>query len=135
VLVELNAGERYRPNWHVDLIVQYLEAARAGKILRLAINIPPRNLKSIIVSVAYVAWLLGHDPRTRIMCASYNEDLAVRLGRMCLQIMQAEWYRTLFPGTRLASERPSAASFYTTKGGYREAASVGERCWESERGI
>src|SRR5579859_3231218 len=98
-----------------------LEAARAGKILRLAVNIPPRYLKSIIVSVAYVAWLLGHDPTTKIICASYNEDLAAWLGRMCLQVMQAEWYRTLFPRTRLASDRPSAEFFETTVGGYRVA--------------
>jgi predicted phage terminase large subunit-like protein len=125
VFAELNPGEPFLNNWHIHLIVQHLETARAGKILRLAVNIPPRNLKSIIVSVAYVAWLLGHDPTTKIICASYNEDLAVRLGRMCLQVMQAEWYRALFPRTHLASDRPSAQSFETTVGGYRVAASVG----------
>jgi len=125
VFAELNPGEPFLYNWHIDLIAQHLEAVRAGKILRLAINIPPRNLKSIIVSVAYVAWLLGHDPTTEIICASYNEDLAARLGRMCLQVMQAEWYRVLFPRTRLASDRPSAESFETTVGGYRIATSVG----------
>jgi predicted phage terminase large subunit-like protein len=125
VFAELNPGEPFLHNWHIDLIVQHLEAARAGNILRLAINIPPRNLKSIIVSVAYVAWLLGHDPTTKIICASYNEDLSVRLGRMCLQVMQSEWYRALFPRTRLASDRPSAESFETTVGGYRIATSVG----------
>jgi len=125
VFAELNPGEPFLHNWHIDLIVQHLEAARAGKILRLAINIPPRNLKSIIVSVAYVAWLLGHDPTTKVICASYNEDLAAWLGRMCLQVMQSDWYRTLFPKTRLASDRPSAEFFETTVGGYRVAASVG----------
>ena len=125
VFAELNPGEPFLSNWHIDLIVQHLEVARAGNILRLAVNIPPRNLKSIIVSVAYVAWLLGHDPTTKIICASYNEDLAARLGRMCLQVMQAEWYRALFPRTRLASDRPSAESFDTTVGGCRVATSVG----------
>lgn len=125
VFAELNPGEPFLENWHIDLIAQHLEEARAGNILRLAINIPPRNLKSIIVSVAYVAWLLGHDPTTKIICASYNEDLAVRLGRMCLQVMQSEWYRALFPRTRIASDRPSAESFETTKGGGPVATSVG----------
>jgi predicted phage terminase large subunit-like protein len=125
VFAELNPGERYVDGWHIELIVQYLEEARAGKILRLAINLPPRNLKSIVVSVAYVAWLLGHNPATKIICASYNEDLAVQLGRMCLQVMQSRWYRTLFPRTRLASDRPSAQAFDTTAGGCRFATSVG----------
>jgi predicted phage terminase large subunit-like protein len=125
VFAELNPGEQFLDNWHIHLIVQYLEEARAGRILRLAVNLPPRNLKSIIVSVAYVAWLLGHDPTTKIICASYNEDLAVQLGRMCLQVMQSRWYRTLFPRTRLASDRPSAQCFETTAGGCRFATSVG----------
>jgi hypothetical protein len=125
VFAELSPGERFLDNWHLHLIVQYLEAARAGKILRLAVNLPPRNLKSIVVSVAYVAWLLGHDPATKIICASYNEDLAAHLGRMCLQVMQSPWYRALFPRTRVASDRPSAQSFETTAGGYRFATSVG----------
>jgi len=125
VFAELNPGETYHDNWHIHLIIQHLEEVRAGKILRLVINIPPRNLKSIIVAVAYVAWLLGHDPTTKIIVASYNEDLAIRFGRMCLQVMQSDWYRALFPRTRLASDRPSAEFFETTVGGYRMATSVG----------
>ncbi|HUK06817.1 MAG TPA: phage terminase large subunit [Stellaceae bacterium] len=125
VFAELNSGESFLDNWHIHLIVQHLEDVRTGKILRLAINIPPRNLKSIIVSIAYVAWLLGHDPTTKIICASYNEDLALRLARMCLQVMQSKWYRILFPRTRLASDRPSAEFIQTTMGGHRMATSVG----------
>src|SRR6185437_5335171 len=125
VFAELNPGEPFLDNWHIDLIVERLEEVRAGTIRRLAINLPPRNLKSIIASVAYVAWLLGHDPTTKIICASYNQDLATRLGRMCLQVMQSDWYRTLFSKTRLASDRPSAVFFETTMGGSRVATSVG----------
>jgi hypothetical protein len=50
-----------------------LMRVHAGEIPRLLINQPPRSLKSISVSVAYVAWLLQqqsnrsgcveHDPR------------------------------------------------------------------------
>ena len=125
VFAELNPGELFHDNWHIHLIVQQLEDVRAGKILRLAINVPPRNLKSIIVSVAFVAWLLGQHPTTKIICASYNEELALRLARMCLQVMQSKWYQTLFPRTRLASDRPSAEFIETTMGGYRMATSVG----------
>jgi hypothetical protein len=44
----------------------------AGEISRLLINQPPRSLKSISVSVAYVAWLLSHDPTRRIIVTSYT---------------------------------------------------------------
>ena len=52
-------GTRYLPNWHIHAIVHQLMRVQAGDISRLLINQPPRSLKSICVSVAYVAWLLG----------------------------------------------------------------------------
>jgi hypothetical protein len=52
-----------------------LEAVRRGEIKRLIINLPPRHLKSHCVSVAFVAWLLGHDPTKQVICASYGQDL------------------------------------------------------------
>ena len=59
-------GTRYLPNWHIHAIVHQLMRVQAGDISRLLINQPPRSLKSICVSVAYVAWLLGHDPTRRV---------------------------------------------------------------------
>ena len=47
-----------------------------GKTKRLIINLPPRTLKSHAASVAFPAWLLGHDPSTQIICASYGQDLS-----------------------------------------------------------
>ena len=58
-------GTQYLPNWHIDAIVHQLMRVHGGEISRLLINQPPRSLKSICVSVAYVAWLLGHDPARR----------------------------------------------------------------------
>ena len=67
-------GTPYLPNWHVDAIVYQLLRVQAGDISRLLINQPPRCLKSICVSVAYVAWLLGHDPTRRIIVVSYSNE-------------------------------------------------------------
>ena len=58
----VSPGERYMHNWHIDAIVYRLMLVHCGRNRRLLINQPPRSLKSICVSVAYVAWLLGHDP-------------------------------------------------------------------------
>lgn len=40
----------------------------------MIINLPPRSLKSNIVSVAFVAWLLGHNPALQTLCASYGQE-------------------------------------------------------------
>jgi hypothetical protein len=37
--------------WHIDAIVQHLEAVTRGEIRNLLINVPPRHMKSLLVSV------------------------------------------------------------------------------------
>ena len=39
----------FLPNWHIDLIAEYLEAVTYGEIKRLLINLPPRFMKSTCV--------------------------------------------------------------------------------------
>ena len=116
-------GTPYLPNWHIDAIVHQLMRVQAGDISRLLINQPPRSLKSICVSVAYVAWLLGHDPTRRIIVVSYSNEFAAELHRQFRMVIDAPWYRALFPAMRPA--RDSGSEFVTTAGGGRYATSVG----------
>ena len=125
VFVELNGSTPYLDNFHIGLICAELEAVRAGEQRRLAIALPPRSLKSLIVSVAFPAWLLGHNPEAKIICASYGQQLADDLARDCRQVLRSDWYRRLFPATRLASDRQGIANFETSAGGLRHATSVG----------
>lgn len=122
---ELSPQTEYYHNWHIDLIASKLKEVADGKITRLIINIPPRNLKSICASVAFPAWLLGHYPHHKIICASYASDLAIKLATDCRQVMQAPWYQEVFPNTKLAASRVSANDFNTTKNGGRMAVSTG----------
>jgi predicted phage terminase large subunit-like protein len=80
-------------------------------------------LKSICVSVAYVAWLLGHDPTRRVIVVSYANELAAELHRQFRMIIDSAWYRALFPAMRPA--RDSGLELVTTVGGGRYATSVG----------
>src|SRR5436190_15837724 len=48
----------------------------SGKIRRLIITVPPRNLKSLYASVALPACFLGHSPGQRVVVISYSELLA-----------------------------------------------------------
>jgi hypothetical protein len=73
---ELNPQTHLFKSPHIEVMASRLEACRQGKIRRLIVNQPPRSLKSQAVSVAFVAWLLGHDPTKQIICASYGQDLA-----------------------------------------------------------
>ena|SRR5947199_7999314 len=88
-------GTPYLPNWHIDAIAHELMRVRAGETPRLLINQPPRSLKSICVSVAYVAGLLGHDPTRRVIVVSYSNDFAAELHRQFRMVIDAPWYRSL----------------------------------------
>ena len=94
---ELNPQAVYLPSRYIELITSKLEACRRGEIRRLIINLPPRTLKSHTVSVAFVAWLLGHDPTKHILCASYGQDLSDKHARDCRTLMASPFYRSLFP--------------------------------------
>lgn len=123
--LELNSQTPFLNNWHLELIAAKLEQCRSGQIRRLIINIPPRNLKSICASVAFPAWLLGHDPAKRIIAVSYGQDLASALAMQCRTVMASSWYQDLFPGTRLVRPKMAVDEFATTAHGFRMATSVG----------
>lgn len=124
-LATVDPAATYAPNWHIDVIAEHLEAARRGDITRLIINMPPRMLKSQCVSIAWPAWILGHDPSARIMAASYSQSLSIKHSLDCRSVMKAEWYRRLFPKTHLSKEQNEKHKFATTKRGFRFATSVG----------
>lgn len=121
----INPGSEYQHNWHIDLIAEYLEAVKAGNIKRLIINIPPRSLKSICTSVAWPAWVLGHNPDKRILVASYSSTLSVKHSLDCRLILKSSWYRTIFPNTILSNSHNQKTKFLTTHNGFRFATSVG----------
>ena len=122
VFVELN-GKPFADNWHIQLLCAEVDRIRTKSNTRLAIALPPRSLKSIMVSVALPAWLLGHDPCLQIVCASYGQELADELSTQCRRVMLAPWYCRLFPETRL--DRQAMGHLVTTARGKRYATSVG----------
>jgi predicted phage terminase large subunit-like protein len=117
-------GHPYLSNWHIDAMAHYLELCCIGKIKRLLITLPPRHLKSVCASVAFPAWILGHDPSKRIICASYSADLASKHAHDCRAVMDADWYQRIFPHTRI-SEKNAEMNFMTTRYGYRYSTSIG----------
>lgn len=120
----VRGGERIAWNWHIDAIAYQLERVRSGPLRRLLVTMPPRNLKSLTISVAWIAWMLGRDPRLNFVSVSYSSELAGKLARDCIALMTAPWYRELFPRTVLSPRRTASGDFETTYGGGRLATSI-----------
>lgn len=117
----------YSHNWHIDVIAEYLLACERREIKRLIINMPPRAMKSIAVTVSWPAWLLGHNPSEKILTGSYAQDLTLKHSNECRIIMRSAWYQQCFPKTRLQPGNDRQDYYTTTKRGYRFATSVSSR--------
>jgi predicted phage terminase large subunit-like protein len=121
----VSPGDVYRHGWHIDGIAWALQRCLDGEIRRLIITLPPRSLKSIAVSVGFPAFVLGRDPRQKIICVSYSQDLANKHARDCRAVLAAPWYRSAFPRTRIDRDKNTQGEFLTTRKGFRMSTSVG----------
>jgi len=92
----------YIVNWHHRLICDKLTKFAKGEIKRLIICMPPRRGKSELASRRLVPFLLGQNPNSEVLFASYAIGLARDMSLDAKRIMDQEEYRELFPETRLA---------------------------------
>ncbi|AGJ99165.1 Putative phage terminase [Wolbachia endosymbiont of Drosophila simulans wNo] len=118
-------GCEYNDYQYIKVIADRLEAASAGKVKRIIFNMPPRSMKSICVSVAWPAWILGNQPTARIIVASYSRLLSEKHSLDTRCIMQSDWYRELFPKVELCKDQNTKYKFQTVQRGCRIATSVG----------
>jgi len=121
----VSAGSPFLPNWHLEAITYALTCVMRGEIKRLIITVPPRSLKSICASVAFPAFVLGHDPTRRIIEVSYSEGLARKHANDFRAGMRSPLYKRLFPSTRISAAKDTELEVMTTARGFRYATSVG----------
>lgn len=112
------------PNWHFDAVAHVLDEVSAGRLRGLVVALPPRHLKSMLISVFWVAWKLGHNPGLRFVCVSYSNELSHAMARDCRTLMQSALYQRLFPRTRIRSNRSAVHDFETTAAGGRLSTSI-----------
>jgi predicted phage terminase large subunit-like protein len=118
----LNPGAPFLPNWHIKAIAHQLDRVRRGEITRLIINMPPRYLKSLTVTVAFTAFLLGHEPWRRIFAISYGDDLSAKHASDFRSTMHSPWFKRAF--TKMRIRRSVDGELITTKSGFRRSTSV-----------
>ncbi len=120
----LEPGARFEGNFHIDAMCYELHRVLTGESTRLLVEIAPRYLKSMVVTIAFTAWALGHNPRLKIMCISYSKELARTHALAFRQSVESDWYRALFPRLQVRARNQRIMELTTTEGGYRFASSV-----------
>ena len=113
-------------NWHIDALVEYLEAITAGEMTRVLINVPPRCMKSLLVSVLWPVWEWIRRPGGRWIFASHAEALSTKHSIDRRTLLQSAWYQGRWgEQVQLASDQNVKGEFQNTKRGVMIATSTG----------
>jgi predicted phage terminase large subunit-like protein len=109
---------------HHRVIAQKFNDLANKKINRLIINMPPRHTKSEFASYLLPAWMVGRNPKLKIIQATHTGELAVRFGRKAKTLIDSEEYSKIFD-TTLREDSQAAGRWETAQGGEYFAAGVG----------
>ena len=125
----------YLHNWHIDAVCDHLMAVSDGEIRSLLINLPPRCMKSKIVSEFWPAWTWANQakagypligPQTKFLCLSYGLDLALDAARNHYKIVTSPWYRERWgERVRIDPKKDRVDEFATTAMGVRYSVGFG----------
>ena len=110
---------------HHRQIAKKFEDIATGKIKRLIVNMPPRHTKSEFASYLFPAWMIGKNPKLKIIQTSHNSELATRFGRKMKNLVDDSLYQQVFHNVQIATDSKASGRWETNHGGEYFAAGVG----------
>ena len=110
---------------HHRIFAQKLQDVADGNLKRLIVNMPPRHTKSEFASNYFPAWLVGRNPKVKIIQTTHTGELAMNFGRKMRNLIDSAEYKKIFPKAALSPDSKSAGRWTTTQGGEYFAAGVG----------
>jgi predicted phage terminase large subunit-like protein len=122
----IEPSRELQETWLVDLVIEYLTAVDMGQIKRLLINMQPRSLKSILVSVIWPDWSWTQKPWLRWIFASYSASLSTKHSLDRRRILESAWYLKHWGDVcRLEDDQNQKTEFQNTQRGLMASTSVG----------
>lgn len=128
----LEPNTQLKWNWHLDYLCYLLQQTlpethpahipyyntQLHPLKNLIINVPPRSLKTILISVAYPAFLLGHNPSHKFITASYSTKASANINTLLARVLKHPLYHQIFPAPHTPILDKATEGFVTTtKGG------------------
>ena len=102
---------------HHKIFAEKLEKVARGELKRLIVNMPPRHTKSEFASTYFPSWILGRNPKLKVMQITHTAELAFRFGRKVRDVIDSPEYQEVFPGVQLKADSKSAGRWETNGGG------------------
>ena len=109
---------------HHKIIAKKFNDIAQGRLKRLIINMPPRHTKSEFASNLLPAWMVGINPKLKIIQTTHNKELAIRFCRKAKSLIDSPEYQEFFT-TKLRADSQAAGKWETEQGGEYYAAGVG----------
>ena len=110
---------------HHEIMAEKFNKIAKGDLKRLIVNMPPRHTKSEFGSYLLPAWLMGKNPKLKIMQTTHTAELAFRFGRKVRNLMNSNEYSRIFKNVELRADSQAAGRWETSNGGEYFAAGVG----------
>lgn len=115
----------FSPNWHIDAICEHLDAVLKGELKNLVINIPPRFMKSLNVSVLWPAWSWIENPSVQWLFSSYSSNLSIRDNVKTRRLLISPWFQDRWGDSfKFTGDQNAKQRYENDKSGYRIATSV-----------
>lgn len=111
-------------NWHLDALCRYCEKVYYSESYNLDINIPPRTLKSLIITVLFPCWIWTKNPSFKIMSASSSFGLSNSFNIKRRDIIKSDEYQSLWP-IELKAHADRINYFENASNGFMRAVSAG----------
>jgi len=109
---------------HHKIMAEKFNKVARGELKRVIINMAPRHTKSEFSSYLLPSWMIGKNPKLKIIQATHTTELAVRFGRKAKHLIDSEEYQKIYP-TKLREDSKAAGRWETNEGGEYFAAGVG----------
>ena len=119
---EIEPGTELKINWHLQYMVEEVlsmfpkeikhlypdadwdnlwkrqlpDGTKVNKTYRMAINVPPRTMKTVLLSIILPAWLLLHNNTLKIATVSYAADLSIDINNKRRTLINSDWYQEHF---------------------------------------
>jgi len=108
------------PGWHIDAISDHLMACSEGHIRNLIINIPPRHMKSLTVSVFWPVWEWTTNPHLRGLFISYGKSLVTGQTVKSRRIINSPWYQKWWGNKfKFSTDKNVKSHYENDRGGSR----------------
>ena len=101
---------------HHKIVAKKFNDMATGKSKRIIINMPPRHTKSEFASSLLPAWMIGRNPKLKIIQTTHTGELAIRFGRKAKTLIDSPEYQQVFK-TRLREDSQAAGRWETAQGG------------------